>query len=141
MTPSVTIPVPGRVRPTLVFRNVRTVSVTTGEVEPCDLIVAGERIAALAPPGGTYDARVVEGAGRFAVPGYIDPHLHIESSFVTPAVFAEAVLPRGTTTCAADAHEVANVLGRPGLEAFMAAARGLPLDIRWMVPSSVPSLP
>lgn len=129
---------------TRIVQNVRLVSVTTGEIEPCDLVLAGDRIAALWPPKSpvpTGDVPVLEGRGRFAVPGYIDSHLHIESSFTTPSAFAEAVLRRGTTTCSADAHEITNVLGRAGLGAFMDAARGLPLDIRWMVPSSVPSVP
>lgn len=133
---------PGAVA-TLLVRDVRLVSVTTGEIEPCDLVLAGDRIAAIWPcgTGSGLAVPVLEGQGRFAVPGYVDSHLHIESSFTTPAVFAQAVLVRGTTTCSADAHEVANVLGPKGLVAFMEAGKGLPLDIRWMVPSSVPSVP
>ncbi len=136
-------PLPARVVPTLALQDVRVLSVTTGEIEPCDLVLAGGRIVAFWPVGSAsgQDFEVLDGKGRLAVPGYVDPHLHIESSFTTPEVFAEAVLVRGTTTCAADAHEVANVLGPKGLTAFMEAGKGLALDIWWMVPSSVPSVP
>lgn len=133
--------VPVGVQPTLVIRNAQFVSVVTGEIEALDMVIAGSRIAALWPADTKTDLPVIDAHGRYAVPGYIDSHLHIESSFVTPQAFSEAVLVHGTTTCAADAHEIANVLGYPGLIAFMDAAQGLPLDVRWMAPSSVPSVP
>lgn len=132
---------PPGVQPTLVVQNVRLVSVITGEDEILDIVIADHRIAAFWPCGTPTDLPAIDGRRRYAVPGFIDSHLHIESSFVTPEAYAEAVLIRGTTTCAADAHEITNVLGPRGLEAFMDSAHGLPVDIRWMVPSSVPSVP
>ncbi|PSR21447.1 MAG: adenine deaminase [Sulfobacillus acidophilus] len=132
--------VPAGVHPTAVLHNVQMVSVLTGAIETLDIVLAGSRIAALWPVDTATSWPTIDGEGRYAVPGYIDAHLHIESSFVTPAAFSQAVLVHGTTTCAADAHEIANVLGYEGLVAFMDVAQDLPLDIRWMVPSSVPSV-
>lgn len=125
----------------VVVRGARVVSVLTGEAASADIGIDGSTIVAVRPPGSLTGTRMVDANGRWAVPGYVDPHLHIESSFVTPPHFAEAVLARGTTTVAADAHEVTNVLGPDGLRAFMAAGRDLPLTIAWMLPSSVPSVP
>jgi len=127
--------------PEVVVQGARVVSVLTGEQALADIGIDGSTIVAVRPPGSLAGARMIDAEGRWAVPGYVDPHLHIESSFVTPPHFAEAVLVRGTTTVAADAHEVANVLGSDGLLAFMAAGRDLPLTIAWMLPSSVPSVP
>jgi adenine deaminase len=124
------------------IRDVRVASVATGEVRPGDIAVIAGRIASLRPLGGAVRARrTVDGGGRFALPGFIDAHLHIESSFLTPAAFAPAVLARGTTTIAADPHEIANVAGEAGIRAMLAASRGLALSVFFLVPSCVPSVP
>jgi len=82
-------------------------------------------------------AEIVDGTGKYMVPGLIDIHMHIESSMTTPSIFSEAVLPFGLTTIVADAHEIANVFGLEGLEEFMKAQTKL--DIFHAIPSSVPS--
>jgi len=83
----------------------------------------------------------VDLAGRQVVPGLIDAHVHIESSLLCPAEFARAVLPRGTTTVIADPHEIANVMGAPGIEYLLHEGRATPLDILVMLPSCVPATP
>jgi adenine deaminase len=85
--------------------------------------------------------RVVDARGACLLPGLIDAHTHIESSMLCPARFAEAVLPRGTTTVIADPHEIANVRGLDGLRYMLEATRDLPLDVRFMLSSCVPALP
>lgn len=134
-------PGPGADAPELVIRNVRAVSVATGEVRDADICVIRGRIASLRAGCGAGAAREIDGAGMYAVPGFVDAHLHIESSFLTPAAFAPAVLARGTTTVAADPHEIANVAGVPGVRAMLDQSRGLDLSVYYLVPSCVPSVP
>src|SRR5688500_12177714 len=81
----------------------------------------------------------IKGRGRTLVPGFIDAHVHVESSLLTPARFQEAILPHGTTTAVCDPHEVANVLGVPGLTWVLDAASGLSLDLRVMLSACVPA--
>lgn len=116
--------------------NVRVVNVFTGEILTIPVALAGGHIAALGP----LPAReVLDLGGRFLAPGFIDPHVHIESSLADPGHFARAVLPRGTTTVVADPHEIANVLGTAGLDYMLAASAGLPLEIFFGLPSCVPA--
>ncbi|WP_239462285.1 adenine deaminase [Enorma phocaeensis] len=84
---------------------------------------------------------VVDCGGRYLAPGFIDGHLHIESSNIRPAEYARMALTRGTTTAVADCHEIANVCGLDGLSFMIADARRAPLDIKFMMPSCVPALP
>lgn len=126
----------------LLLTNVRLANVLTGEIYPADIAVWNGRIAAVEPPGSLparSAQRVIDGQGRIATPGLVDAHLHIESSLVTPAAFAEAVLPLGVTTVLEDPHEVANVLGADGIRAMLAASDALPLKVEYLVSSSVPS--
>ncbi|RME56889.1 MAG: adenine deaminase, partial [Caldilineae bacterium] len=128
----------------LLLTNVRLANVITGEVYPADIVVHDGKIAAVEPPGTEprRQAReVINGQGRLAVPGLVDSHLHIESTLVTPAHFAQAVLPLGVTTVAEDPHEIANVLGVAGIRAMMAASAGIPLKVEYLISSSVPSAP
>ncbi len=98
----------------LVIRGAQIVSVTTREVLSADVAIAGGYIAAVGP---TYQgAEVYDAGGRYLSPGFIDAHIHIESSLMTPASFARAVRPRGTTGVVAEPHEIVNVLGEEGLE-------------------------
>ncbi|MCW2920458.1 MAG: Adenine deaminase [Thermoleophilia bacterium] len=125
----------------------RVLSVHTREWLDADLLVAEGRVAAVVeraagtPSSGTpVDAsEVVDATGRYVVPGYIDAHVHIESSKLTVGGFAEAIVPRGTTTVVAEPHEVGNVLGVEGTRWFMDSAEGSPLDCWFMVPSCVPA--
>ena len=118
--------------------NVRIVDVFSGEIREGSVSVGQGRILGF----GALEAReVVDGRGAFLLPGFIDGHVHIESSMLCPARFAELVLPFGTTTVMADPHEIANVKGMEGIRYMLEASRELPLDVRIMLPSCVPALP
>jgi adenine deaminase len=127
----------------LLIRGGTVVSTFTGETFPADVAVRGETIAAVLPPGtvsGGQANDVLDAAGLTIAPGYVDAHMHVESSFVTPAAFAWLTLPRGTTTVLADSHEITNVAGKPGLRWMIEAGRGTSQTILYGVPSCVPSL-
>ncbi len=121
--------------PDLVIAGARVFSAFTREWLEVDVAVADGLIAGL----GDYDGERVDAGGRWLVPGFIDAHVHIESSKLTPAEFARAVVPHGTTAVVTDPHEVANVLGREGVEWMLDASEGLPLDVFVMAPSCVPA--
>ncbi|MBC7662150.1 MAG: adenine deaminase [Chitinophagaceae bacterium] len=120
-----------------IIRNVSILDVFSGEFILSDLVLADGRIVAIGQ--GYHSKTEADGTGQFAVPGFIDAHVHIESSLMTPARFQEAVLPTGTTTVLWDPHEIANVKGSAGIEWALAASDKLLLDIFVMVPSCVPS--
>ena len=121
----------------VLLRGGRVPNLFTGEVEEVDVALRGHRIAGL---GTGYEAhRVVELDGAFVLPGFIDAHVHIESSLVTPREFARAVVPRGTTTAVTDPHEIANVHGVAGIEYMLADSEGLPLAVFVMASSCVPA--
>jgi adenine deaminase len=127
----------GRGAADLVIKGARFLNVATGELERGDIAICGDWIV------GSHDeyrgAREVDGRGRVAVPGFIDTHVHIESSLVTPFEFERAVLPRGTTTAICDPHEIANVLGRDGVRYFLDAALALRMTLRVQLSSCVPA--
>jgi adenine deaminase len=126
----------GDQEPDLVIAGARVLSVFTSEWLELDVAVAGGRIAGL----GSYDGgERVDARGQYLVPGFLDAHVHIESSKLTPAEFARAVVPHGTTAVVTDPHEVANVLGREGVEWMLEASEDLPLDVFVMAPSCVPA--
>lgn len=111
--------------------NVFTKSLTTGDVAISDGIIVGI---------GDYEGiQEIDATGKFIAPGLIDAHVHIESSMVTPQQFSQAVLPHGVTTVITDPHEIANVSGTAGLEYMMKDAESTLLDIKFMLPSCVPS--
>ncbi|SFG53287.1 Adenine deaminase [Palleronia marisminoris] len=120
----------------LVLRGAEVLDVVTGDLIEGDVAIVGDRIAGI---GAAYDGPVRDLSGLTLVPGFIDTHLHIESSLVTPAEFARLVGPRGITTAIWDPHEIANVLGIPALDWALAAAAAAPIDIRVMLSSCVPS--
>ncbi len=115
----------------------RVVNVFTGEVEEVDVAVAGPWIAGVGE--GYTAARVVDLGGDVLLPGFIDAHVHIESSLCGPAEFARAVVPRGTTTVISDPHEIANVHGVEGIRWMLEASEGLPLAVFVMASSCVPA--
>ena len=120
----------------LVVRGGRVLSVFTREWLETDVAIADGWIAGL----GTYDGHeVVDAAGKWVVPGFIDAHVHIESSKMLADEFARLVLPFGTTAVVADPHEVANVLGTDGVHWLLDATAGLPLDVYFMASSCVPA--
>ncbi|MFN4250051.1 adenine deaminase C-terminal domain-containing protein [Deinococcus sp.] len=123
----------------LLVRGAQVVQPATREVFAADVLVADGRIAALG--SGFQAARVIEARGAFLAPGFIDAHVHIESSLLTPAGFAGAVLGRGTTGVVAEPHELVNVLGAAGLEWMLAAGRSSGLRVWASAPSCVPASP
>jgi adenine deaminase len=129
----------GKVPADLVISNVGMLDVITGAVNLTDIAIVGDRIVGT---HAQYDgAEVIDGTGRFAVPGFIDTHLHIESSLVTPLEFDRCVLPHGVTTVLCDPHEIANVLGAEGIRYFLDSAERTVMDVRVNLSSCVPATP
>jgi adenine deaminase len=128
----------GERAPDLVIEGARVFSAFTREWLDVDVGVAGGRIAGFAPAAGGLR---VDGRGRHLVPGFVDAHVHVESSKLSVEEFSRLLLARGTTTVVADPHEFANVLGAPGIEWFLDACAQVPLDVFVMVPSCVPASP
>lgn len=120
----------------LLIRNARVVNVLSGEIVDTDVAVVRTRIAGL----GDYEAKEeIDLEGAYLAPGFIDAHMHVESSMVTPGEFARAVVPRGTTTVITDPHEIANVLGLDGIRFMFEAAKHGPLSMFVMASSCVPA--
>ena len=118
------------------------VDMVTGEHRAADVGVVGPLIASVHKPGSRSDAgEIIDAKGGFICPGLIDTHMHVESSMVTPATYANAVVARGVTTVVWDPHEFGNVHGVPGVEWAIAATRDLPLRFIVLAPSCVPSAP
>jgi len=118
------------------------VDVVTGELRPADIGLVGPLIVSVHERGARSDAaQVIDATGAFVSPGLIDTHMHIESSMVTPATYAETVVPRGVTTVVWDPHEFGNVCGVDGVAWSVEAVRSLPLRAVVMAPSCVPSAP
>ena len=134
----------GREHADLVVRNGRLVNVHTREVlDGADVAIAHGRVAMFGDVSHTVgrETESIDAEGAYLVPGLIDTHLHVESVMVTVTRFAEAVLPRGTTTAFIDNHEMANVFGLEGMRWFLEEGRELPLKVFLAVPSCVPALP
>ena len=126
----------GRKKADLVLKNATYVDVFAGELETRDIAVAQGLIVGL----GSYEGeKEVDMTGKIVCPGFIDAHIHLESSLVSPSEFVRAVLPHGTTTVITDPHEITNVMGTDGIEYMLAATEGLPVDVRFMIPSCVPA--
>jgi adenine deaminase len=120
----------------LVIRGGRVLSVFTREWLDCDVAIVDGVIAGL----GSYDGHdAIDAGGRFVVPGFVDAHMHLESSKLLVDEFARLVLPFGTTAVVADPHEIANVLGTDGVHWLLDATAGLPLDVYFMASSCVPA--
>ena len=120
-----------------IVKNARIVNVFTGEVEQGNIAIYRKRIAGI---GDYEDANsMIDAEGLYAIPGFIDAHLHIESSMLVPRQFAKAILLRGTTTVIADPHEIANVLGTEGLDYIIQSTEGIPLNVYIGIPSAVPA--
>ena len=121
----------------LVLKGGQIFNVVTGELLTGDVAISGDTIV------GTYDEydgkNVIDLKGRIIVPGFIDTHLHIESSMLTPLEFDRCVAPKGVTTAICDPHEIANVLGIEGIKYFQEASEHTLMDIKVQIPSCVPS--
>lgn len=123
----------------LLLTNARLVNVLSGEIHPSDIAVAGPLVVGL---GRGYRARQsLDLGGRYVCPGFIDAHVHVESSHLTPRQYAAAVVPRGITTVVADPHEIANVAGADGVRYLLGDAAAAPLSLFAMAPSCVPASP
>lgn len=121
----------------LILRNARLVNVFSGEIEPTDIVIKRSRVVAL---GAGYEAaEVVDLQGRYVAPGFIDAHVHIESSLCTPPEFFRAVLVHGVTSVITDPHEIANVLGLEGIRYMLEAAKYGPATMYVMASSCVPA--
>ena len=128
----------GREPADLVLKNATYVNVFSGTLETCDIAVAEGLIAGLGSYSGRQEADLT---GKIVCPGFLDAHIHLESALVSPTEFARAVLPHGTTTVITDPHEITNVMGTDGIDYMLCATEGLPLDVRFMIPSCVPASP
>ena len=128
----------GRKKADLVLKNATYVNVFSGELDTEDIAVTEGLIVGL----GNYEGITeVDMTGKIVCPGFIDAHIHLESSLVSPAEFARAVLPHGTTTVITDPHEITNVMGTDGIDYMLCATEELPVDVRFMIPSCVPASP
>ena len=126
----------GRQKASLVLKGGRVVNVYTGQVETLDIAMENGVIAGL----GQYDGiENVDLKGQYVCPGFIDGHIHLESSMVSPWEFEQAVLPHGTTAVVTDPHESGNVAGLAGIDYMMEATRDLRLDVFFVMPSCVPA--
>ena len=122
----------------LVLRNARIINVFSGDIHPGNVAVAYGRVVGI----GDYAGRLtVDLRNAYLAPGFVEGHIHIESSMLTPVQFARTVIPRGTTTVVADPHELANVLGLEGINFMIEQSAGLPMSIYFTIPSCVPSSP
>ncbi len=126
----------GRKKAEIVLKNGRFVNVFTGEISEGDIAIEGGKIVGFGKYEGETEYDI---AGKIAVPGLIDAHVHIESSQLSPEEFARLVLPRGTTTVIADPHEITNVCGIAGAKYIADAAKNTPLEVKVMLPSCVPA--
>jgi adenine deaminase len=121
----------------LILRNAQLVNVITGEIYRTDIVVYDRHVVALG--AGYHGAREIDLDGRYVCPGFIDAHVHIESSLVTPPQFARAALPHGVTTVVTDPHEIANVLGLEGMRFMLECAKYGALNMFVMASSCVPA--
>ncbi len=128
----------GRQKADLVFKNARYLNVFSNEFCTGDIAVAEGLVVGMGEYSGINEVDV---SGKLVLPGLIDAHIHLESTLLSPAEFARAVLPHGTTTVICDPHEIANVMGVDGIEYMIEATEGLPVDVHFMLPSCVPSTP
>ena len=135
----------GRQHADLIIQNGRWVNVHSGEIIPnTDVAVKDGRIAYVGPDAGHTvgdKTEIIEANGRYLIPGLCDAHMHVESGMVTVTEFARAVIPHGTTSMFIDPHEIANVLGLPGVKLMHDEAQTLPINVYVQMPSCVPSAP
>ncbi len=119
-----------------VFKNAQIINVYSGEIETADIAVEQGTIVGI----GEYTGKTtIDCSNQYVAPGFIDGHVHIESSMLTPPSFAEVVVPKGTTTVIADPHEIANISGVEGIKFMLKSSRNLPLNVHMMLPSCVPA--
>lgn len=122
----------------VVLKNATYVDVFSGKIRNGDIGIVNDKIVGVGNYSGKKEYDV---SGKTVVPGYIDAHVHIESSQLSPEEFASLIVPRGTTTIIADPHEITNVCGMAGVEYIEKASQNVPLDVKIQLPSCVPATP
>jgi len=121
----------------LLFKNANVVNVFTATCEKADVLIENDKIIGVSEYS---EADVIKDvSGKYICPGFIDSHIHIESSMLSPSEFAKVCVPHGTTSVIADPHEIANVCGKKGIEYMLEASENIPLDVYLMLPSCVPA--
>jgi adenine deaminase len=128
----------GRTAPDMILKGGNVLDVFSGGIMRADVAVKDGVICGVGSYGGENEIDV---SGKYIMPGFVDAHVHIESSMTTPSEYAQAVMPHGITTVIADPHEITNVCGEDGLEFMLSASEKLPLDVKLMLPSCVPAAP
>lgn len=128
----------GEKKAPLVLKNANIINVFTNEIIPGDVALYNEKIVGIGEYSGEKE---IDLEGKYLSPSFIDGHVHIESSMVSPGQFSKAIVPRGVTTIIADPHEIANVAGLEGIKYILDSSENLPLDVYIMLPSCVPSTP
>lgn len=135
----------GEIKSDLLIKNIRLVNVITGEIYPANVFVYEGMIAHVEykdlQAGLDLAKETIDGEGKYLTPGFVDAHVHIESSMLTPASFAKAALPHGSTTVITDPHEIGNVWGMEGVRYMHEASEGLPMRQFIDIPSCVPAVP
>jgi adenine deaminase len=121
----------------LVLKGGRVFDLARGEIVKSDVAIAGDRI--VGTMGEYRGRREIDISGKIVVPGFIDTHLHVESSLITPAEFDRCVLAHGVTTAICDPHEISNVLGAEGISYFLESAMATAMDLRVQLSSCVPA--
>ena len=128
----------GDAEPDLVLKNATYLNMFSNEYLKADIAIAEGLIVGI----GEYSAKnEIDVEGKIVCPGFIDAHIHLESSLVSPSEFAKAVVSHGTTTVVTDPHEIANVMGVDGINYMLEATKNLPIDVHFMLPSCVPATP
>lgn len=128
----------GLMKADLVLKNANIVNVFTEEIQNADIALCGNTIVGI----GSYEGnKEIDCTNKYVTPGFIDGHIHLESSMLKPIEFAKSVIPHGTTGVITDPHEIANVCGTSGIEYMLQATNNLPLDTYFMIPSCVPATP
>lgn len=128
----------GRIPADTVIKNCKVVDVYSGKIIEGNIAISENMIAGI----GSYEGKnIIDAKGKYAAPGFIDSHIHIESSYVSPEELGRLIVPHGGTCIIADPHEIVNVCGIAGLDYMMEAAKNTALDIKFMIPSCVPCTP
>ncbi len=126
----------GEIKAELVLKQAKIINVYSGEIEVGDIAIENGTIVGV----GTYHGEIEHELNhKFVAPGFIDGHVHIESSMLTPPGFSKIVVPKGTTTVIADPHEIANVCGTKGIDFMLESSEDIPLNVYMMIPSCVPA--
>lgn len=128
----------GRDKAELVFKNVKYLNVFTNRFVTADVAITSGYVAGIGDYNGENE---IDCTGRYLVPGFIDSHIHLESSIVSPKTFSRVVSAHGTTAVVTDPHEITNVLGADGIEYMLKATENLPIDVFFVIPSCVPASP